>query len=116
MLTNAELRLKFPSIALTMYIHLTKELQTPLLDIFERDPKNCEPLLREDWKEEDIKAEIRTSVPGIFSKEEQIPAEQKELTLETIPEMYPTSSWTRVYTDGFAEEGVRNGGSGAHIK
>ena len=31
-------------------------------------------------------------------------------------EMYPTSSWTRVYTDGSVEEAVRNGGSGADIK
>ena len=30
--------------------------------------------------------------------------------------MYPTSSWTHVCTDDSAEEAVRNGSSGAHIK
>ena len=33
-----------------------------------------------------------------------------------IHAMFPTRSWTHVYTDGSAEEAARNGGRGAHIK
>ena len=38
------------------------------------------------------------------------------LTLSTIDEQYPESSWIQVYTDGSATEAVRNGGAGVFIQ
>ena len=41
-----------------------------------------------------------------------LPVQQKILTLEMIQQRYPQTSWTHAYTDGSAENAVRNGGSG----
>ena len=40
---------------------------------------------------------------------------QKALTLEMMQDRYRKSPWTHVFTDGSAENAVRNGGSGAFI-
>ena len=45
----------------------------------------------------------------------QAPELQKALTLEMIQSRCPKSTWTHVFTDGSAENAVRNGGSGAYI-
>ena len=65
----------------------------------------------------DRDADIQTSlsVPGITSKE-QLPGELRNLTLALIADRFPHNVWTRVYTDGSAEEGMKIGGSGVYIK
>ena len=59
--------------------------------------------------------EVRTEIPGLAAKGTQAPELQKALTLEMIHSRYPKSTWTHVFTDGSAENAVRNGGSGAYI-
>ena len=68
------------------------------------------------WKpdrEKDI--QMFLSVPGITSKE-QLPGELRNLTLAPIADRFPHTVWTHVYTDGSAEEGMKNGGSGVYIR
>ena len=55
------------------------------------------------------------SVPSITSKE-QLPGELRNLTLALIADRFPHTAWTHVYTDGSAEEGMKNGGSGVYIR
>ena len=55
------------------------------------------------------------SVPRITSKE-QLPGELRNLTLALIADRFPHTAWTHVYTDGSAEEGMKNGGNGAYIR
>ena len=55
------------------------------------------------------------SVPGIASKK-QLPGELRNLTLALIADRFPHTACTHVYTDGSAEEGMKNGGSGVYIR
>ena len=55
------------------------------------------------------------SVPSITSKE-QLPGELRSLTLALIADRFPHTAWTHIYTDGSAEEGMKNGGSGVYIR
>ena len=55
------------------------------------------------------------SIPGITSKE-QLPEELRNLTLALIADRFPHNVWTHVYTNGSAEEGMKNGGSRVFIK
>ena len=68
------------------------------------------------WKP-DREADIQMflGVPGITSKE-QLPGELRNLTLALITDRFPLTAWTHVYTDGSAEEGMKNGGSGVNIR
>ena len=70
-----------------------------------------EPAWRPD-READI--QMFLSVPGIISKE-QLPGELRNLTLALIADRFPCNVWTQVYTDGSAEEGMKNGGSIGYI-
>ena len=56
-----------------------------------------------------------TEVPGVTSKGDQSDEMLKSLTLEMLASTYHPSTWTRVYTDGSADQAVRNGGSGVLI-
>ncbi|XP_076445852.1 uncharacterized protein LOC143283494 [Babylonia areolata] len=56
------------------------------------------------------------NIPGVKSKECHIAADLKLLTLETLSTKYPPNTWARAYTDGSAEEAVKNGGSGVYIR
>ena len=56
-----------------------------------------------------------TEVPGVTSKGDQSDDMLKSLTLEMLESTYHPSTWTRVYTDGSADQAVRNGGSGVLI-
>ena len=56
-----------------------------------------------------------TEVPGVTSKGDQSDDMLKSLTLELLESTYHPSTWTRVYTDGSADQAVRNGGSGVLI-
>ena len=65
---------------------------------------------------ETLQAEIRTTIRGITSKENQSKAVLRALALEEIDKHYPAASWTHIYTDGSAENATRKGGCGAYIK
>ena len=68
------------------------------------------------WPPETLHAEIRTTIPGITTKENQSEAVLRALALEEIDKHYPAATWTHIYTDGSAENATRNGGYGAYIK
>ena len=59
---------------------------------------------------------IECSIPGIGPKDSQSGIERKSLTLEHLNQHYPKETWTYVYTDGSAEEAVRNGGAGIYVQ
>lgn len=59
--------------------------------------------------------EIYCSIPGITKKESLRDTELKQYTSEHISTEYPRSIWTHIYTDGSAENAVKNGGAGIHI-
>ena len=93
--------------------HQSKELsraQGDLLDI------PSEPLVAPNFRpDERASPQIIMSVPGIMSRD-QLPAHLKALTQAMVEDRYPPSVWTHVYTDGSAEEAVRNGGSGVFTR
>ena len=45
----------------------------------------------------------------------QTPEERRGITDAFLNIHYPCDSWTRVYTDGSAEDAVRNGGAGVCV-
>ena len=85
-------------------------------DTLEADAGLCEKLDPNSWPPKTLHAEIRTTIPGITSKDNQSESVLRALALEEIDRRYPTASWTHIYTDGSAENATRNGGCGAHIK
>ena len=83
--------------------HLVKEQQKEHADILTTDAHLCEKLNPNSWPPETLHAEIRTTIPGIISKENQSEAVLRALALEEIDKHYPVTSWTHIYTDGSAE-------------
>ena len=83
------------------------------------DPQiNGENLLcSRDWTHlEGLIATIFLEVPGLLPAEQQIPTQQIALILEMLEEKYQQADWIHVYTDGSAEDAVRNGGSGVFVR
>ena len=70
-----------------------------------------DPVWRPD-READV--QMFLSVSGITSKE-QLPRELRNLTLALTAGRFPQNVWTHAYTDGSAEEGMKNSGSGVCI-
>ena len=68
------------------------------------------------WEDPEVKVEVKTTIPGIFSKQNQNDIELRTAALATIEEEYPSESWTRAYTDGSADNAVNNGGAGIYIE
>ena len=69
------------------------------------------------WKpDRETDIQMFLSVPGIITSKEQLPGELRNLTLALIADRFPHTAWTHVYTDGSAEEGMKNGGSGVYIR
>ena len=93
-----------------------KDLQKENADLLEADPGKCEELTMSVWASRKSLPEVRTETPGLAGKGTQAPELQKALTLEMIHSRYPKSTWTHVFTDGSAENAVRNRGSGAYIR
>ena len=96
--------------------HLVKEQQKEHADILTTDGHLCEKLISNSWPPETLHAEIRTTIPGITTKENQSEAVLRALALEEIDKHYPATTRTHIYTDGSAENATRNGGCGAYIK
>ena len=96
--------------------HLAKEQQIEHADILTTDAHLCEKLNPNSWPPETLHAEIKTTIPGITTKENQSEAVLRALALEEIDKHYPAASWTHIYTDGSAENATRNGECGAYIK
>ena len=56
-----------------------------------------------------------TEVPGATTKSNQLDTAHKASTLEMLDQEHNTKMWTHVYTVGYSDSEVRNGGSGIHI-
>ena len=83
------------------------EVGIPLKSVPEQTP----------WREEtEPEVCIQTEVKGIFNKDEQNSIQRKTVTLSLLDEEYPHDLWVRVYTDGSAENAVKNGGAGVYIE
>ena len=67
-----------------------------------------------DWNQEDLRAIIFLEVPGLLPAELQKPTQQ--MALEMREKKYPQVDWTHIYTDGSAEDAVRNGNSGVFVR
>ena len=97
--------------------HLFKNIRSPYDDVLQAPSGPCERLEPERWfGETDSLPEVRTTIPGITSKVDQIPAAQQALALEFLDQEYPSRSWTRAYTDGSASDATKKGGSGVYIQ
>ncbi|KAK7108730.1 hypothetical protein V1264_016409 [Littorina saxatilis] len=63
------------------------DILTANIELYERlDPTN--------WLPKTLKAEVRTTIPGITVKEDQSDAVLKALTMEEIDKRYPAARWT----------------------
>ena len=96
--------------------HKLKDLQKEYADLLESDPGRCEELTMSIWTPRKGLPEFRIEIQGLAAKGTQAPELQRALTLEMMQYRYPKSIWTHVFTDGSAENAVRNGGSGAYIR
>ena len=63
------------------------------------------------WSEETFSI-IRCTIPGVGQKDSHIGPERKSLTQKYLQTQYPKESWSHAYTDGCAQNAVRNGGTG----
>ena len=91
--------------------HSSKALQRKIQDVLPQNQQGIETLKDyEEWMTSNF--DIRLELPNVKRKEDHSEPALKALTLETIYQQYPTNSWAHVYTDGSAEEAVRNGGGG----
>ena len=99
------------------FIHQAKRLRRETTDL----PTVGIPLKtipeRTPWKDEHrLSLQIQTKVRGIFDKEEQNSVQRRTATLSFLDEEYPQDLWIRAYTDGSAQNAVRNGGAGVYIE
>ena len=95
--------------------HISKSLGERFPEVLTPNQQGVEQLKDyEEWETCDLN--IRLDIPGVKSKEEHSKAALKALTLETLDQIYPAESWAHIYTDGSAEDAVRNGGGGIYMK
>ena len=59
---------------------------------------------------------VKDTIPGIARKDKMSLQDLETKTSDFINTNYPSELWIRVYTDGSAEEAVRNGGGGVLIE
>ena len=95
---------------------MARDLRRTHEDILDPQINEGNLLCSRDWNQEDLRATIFLEVLGLLPAEQQIPAQQMALTLEMLEEKYLQADWTHVYTDGSAEDAVRNGGSGMFVR
>ena len=94
--------------------HISKSLRNRFPEVLIPNQPLEELKDYEEW--ETSEQNIRLDIPGIRSKEEHSKDALKALTLETLDQHYPAEKWAHIYTDGSAEDAVRNGGGGIHLR
>ena len=98
------------------FVHQTRILERRHQDLLDQDPKVIPGHLDKPSWSEDVGPSIQCSIPGVGPKDSQNSVARKALTLAHIEDKYPSQIWTHIYTDGSAEQAVRNGGAGVYIK
>ena len=92
-----------------------KDRQKQNTDLHNHTPKEIPTCLSvPPWKPEAL-PNINMEIPGIEDKRLQTPEERRGITDAFFNIHYTCDSWTRVYTDGSAEDAVRNGGAGVCV-
>ena len=95
--------------------HISKSLKVRFPDILPLQPQEVEVLKDyEEWETSSLN--IRLNIPGVQKKEDHTEDSLKALTMETLDHTYPAKEWAHIFTDGSAEEAVRNGGGGVYMK
>ena len=98
------------------FLHQVKEQIKQNIDVHDHTPKDLPTCLSVPaWKSEAL-PNIIMKIPGIEDKRLQTPEERRDITNAFLNIHYPCDPWTRVYTDGSAEDAVRNGGAGVCIQ
>jgi len=99
------------------FIHQAKRLRRQMTDLPEVERPLTSVPEQTPWREGNkMTIHIQTQVPGILEKEEQNSIERKTATLSFLDDEYPQDCWIRVYTDGSAQDTVKNGGAGVYIE
>ena len=98
------------------FVHHSRILERRHQDLLDQDPKEIPGHLDKPPWSDDVRPSIQCSVPGVGPKDSQSSAQRKALTLAHIEEKYPNQDWTHIFTDGSADQAVRNGGAGVYIK
>ena len=113
----------FPANKRESFIHQSRILERRQEDILDHDPKEISPPLPQ-------RPHVLPFLPGVsqllpsFGVLSQVlvretpkaTLREKSLTQEYLETNYPKESWTHSYTDGSAENAVRNGGAGVYIQ
>ena len=95
---------------------MARDLRRTHEDILDPQINERNHLCSRDWNQDDLRATIVLEIPGLLPAEQQIPTQQIALTLDMLEEKYPQADWTHIYSDGSAEEAVRNGGCGVLVR
>ena len=98
------------------FVHQSRMLERRQEDILDHDPKEIPPCLAVPAWSGRTSPVIRCTIPGVGQKDSQSGPDRKSLTQEYLETNYPKESWTHGYTDGSAENAVRNGGAGVYIQ
>jgi ribonuclease HI len=99
------------------FVHQAKRLRRQLTDLPEVDSPLRSVPEQTPWRERyEIPINIQTHVKGILSEDEQNSVQRRTATLSFLDDEYPQDIWVRVYTDGSAQNAVRNGGAGVYIE
>ena len=98
------------------FIHQAKRLRRQVSDL----PEVTIPLISEPvhtpWEKQTyLQVTIQTTITGVYGDEQQNDLQKRVAALSFLDEAYPNELWTRVYTDGSAQNAVRNGGSGVYV-
>ena len=95
--------------------HQLKDLERGNIDNLVAEPKWWKKLTWSIWASQKSFPKIWTEIPGLAAKGKQAPELQKTFILEMIQDHYLLCTWTCAFTDGSAENAVRNGGSGTYV-
>ena len=98
------------------FVHQSRMLERQHQDILDHDPKEIPQCLAVPAWSEETPALFKCSIPGVGPKDSQSGPERKSHTIEHLQTHFPKESWTRIYTDGSAENAVSNGGAGIYIQ
>ena len=96
--------------------HLSRALRKPQEDILDADVSVETNLTHRDWNTAPFATCIELEVPGLEYRQQQSPPAEKALTLAMLDEQYPCDNWTHIYTDGSADDAVKNGGCGVYVR
>jgi len=100
----------------TSFIHQSRALERQNRDLLNHETREIPSHLANTAWSDSPSPHIQCSVPGVGPKDCQNNTQRRALTLAHVHETYPPDSWTQVYTDGSAEDAVRNGGAGIFIE